>query len=45
MVSQSNPISVALPISPAMDRVKRVLFQPFDLGKWFMIGFGAWLGT
>lgn len=43
MTSQSNPISVALPISPAMDRVKRLLFQPFDLGKWFVIGFGAWL--
>jgi len=28
-----------------MDRVKRLLFQPFDLGKWFMIGFGAWLGA
>jgi molecular chaperone DnaJ len=23
--------------------VKRVLFQPFDLGKWFVIGFAAWL--
>jgi hypothetical protein len=43
MMSQGNSISVTLPISPAMDRVKRVLFQPFDLGKWFVIGFGAWL--
>jgi hypothetical protein len=43
MTSQSSPISVTLPISPAMDRVKRLLFQPFDLGKWFVIGFGAWL--
>jgi len=23
--------------------VKRVLFRPFDLSKWFVIGFGAWL--
>jgi len=23
--------------------LKRVLFQPFDLGKWFVIGFAAWL--
>lgn len=36
-------ISVAEPVSPALERVKRVLFQPFDLGKWFTIGFCAWL--
>jgi hypothetical protein len=36
-------ISVTTPISPALERVKRVLFQPFDLGKWFVIGFCAWL--
>lgn len=26
-----------------MTGVKRVLFQPFDAGKWFVIGFCAWL--
>jgi hypothetical protein len=31
------------PISPALERVKCVLFRPFDLGKWFVIGFCAWL--
>jgi hypothetical protein len=36
-------INVVEPISPALERVKRVLFQPFDLGKWFVIGFCAWL--
>jgi hypothetical protein len=36
-------ISVAEPVSPALERVKRVLFRPFDLGKWFIIGFCAWL--
>jgi len=30
-------------VSQAIDRVKRLLFQPFDLGKWFTIGFCAWL--
>jgi hypothetical protein len=42
----TNPpreISVAEPVSPALERVKRVLFRPFDLGKWFTIGFCAWL--
>ena len=38
-------VSVTDPISPAVDRVKRVLFQPFDLGKWFVIGFCAWLAS
>jgi hypothetical protein len=36
-------ISVTDPVSPAIDRVKQVLFHPFDLGKWFAIGFCAWL--
>ena len=36
-------ISVTTPISHAIDRVKQVLFNPFDLGKWFTIGFCAWL--
>jgi hypothetical protein len=26
-----------------MDRAKKVLFQPFDIGRWLVIGFGAWL--
>ena len=26
-----------------MERVKQMLFRPFDLGKWFVIGFCAWL--
>jgi len=41
--TQAQEISVTTPISQAFDRVKRVLFQPFDLGKWFVIGFAAWL--
>ena len=36
-------ISVIDPVGRALDRVKLVLFQPFDLGKWFVIGFCAWL--
>ncbi len=34
---------MAEPVSPALERVKLMLFQPFDLGKWFVIGFCAWL--
>ena len=36
-------VSVTAPLEPAMDWVKRMLFQPFDIGKWFTIGFCAWL--
>ncbi len=28
---------------PALDRTWRILFRPFDLRKWFVIGFGCWL--
>jgi hypothetical protein len=37
------PISVTDPISPALARTKQILFKPFDIGKWFTIGFCAWL--
>jgi hypothetical protein len=36
-------VSVIDPISPALERVRTVLFRPFDLGKWLTIGFCAWL--
>jgi hypothetical protein len=36
-------ISVTTPISQAIQQVRQVLFNPFDLGKWFIIGFCAWL--
>jgi hypothetical protein len=36
-------VSVIDPISLAIDRVKLMLFNPFDLSRWFVIGFCAWL--
>jgi hypothetical protein len=45
MTTQPANVSVTLPISPAIERVKLLLFRPFDLGKWFTIGFCAWLAT
>jgi hypothetical protein len=41
--SSRNEISVTEPVSLALERVKQMLFKPFDLGKWFTIGFCAWL--
>lgn len=38
-------ISVIDPITPAIDRTRLMLFQPFDLGRWFVIGFCAWLAN
>lgn len=43
--SPPTPIGVTEPIMPAYERVKQMLFKPFDLGKWFTIGFCAWLAT
>ena len=40
---QFTEISVVDPLSPAFERVKIILFRPFDLAKWFVIGFCAWL--
>ncbi len=38
-------VSVIDPISPAIDWVKTMLFRPFDLTRWFTIGFCAWLAS
>jgi hypothetical protein len=40
---QSSQVSVIDPLTPAFDRVKAMLFQPFDLSRWIVIGFAAWL--
>jgi len=43
MTNEPQYISVIDPINPAIERVKQMLFRPFDLGRWFNIGFCAWL--
>jgi len=43
MNAQQLNISVIDPIGPTFERVKTILFRPFDLRKWFVIGFCAWL--
>ncbi len=43
VTNSHREISVTGPVSPALERVKTMLFKPFDLGKWFTIGFCAWL--
>ncbi len=43
MASPPPQVSVTAPIQPAIDRARQLLFQPFDLARWFAIGFCAWL--
>ncbi len=44
MTPQRPPtISVIDPIGPTFEKVKMILFKPFELRKWFVIGFCAWL--
>ena len=46
MTDQSSPnVSVVQPVGLAIERVKQILFRPFDFGKWIAIGFCAWLAT
>jgi hypothetical protein len=43
MTLQPQILSVTLPVSQAIDHVKRVLLHPFEVQKLFTIGFCAWL--
>jgi hypothetical protein len=38
-------VSVIEPIGKAIDRVKEMLFKPFDFQKWLVIGLCAWLAN
>jgi hypothetical protein len=38
-------IEVFKPLDEAFQLMKKILFRPFDLKKWFVIGFAAWLSN
>src|SRR5260370_23819428 len=38
-------IEIFKPLDEAFELTKKILFQPFDLKKWFVIGFAAWLSN
>ena len=42
---QPGQISVVEPIGAAIEKTKKILFRPFNITKWFAIGFCAWLAT
>src|SRR5450755_2883106 len=42
-MTEGRRIEIFGPFSAAYDLTKRILFEPFDLGKWLTIGFAAFL--
>ena len=36
-------IEILAPFNQAIELTRLVLFRPFDIGKWFVIGFAAFL--
>lgn len=36
-------VSVVEPLTAAWERTRRLLFRPFDLARWLVLGFSAWL--
>lgn len=45
MNSTPGKIEVFAPFSAAIDLTKLILFQPFDIAKWLVIGFAAFLAN
>ena len=43
MNGNGSKIEIFKPFGEAFELMKKILFQPFDLKKWFVIGFAAWL--
>src|SRR3954470_5340850 len=41
MDAPSRKIEIFAPFSAALDLTKLILFQPFDIAKWLVIGFAA----
>jgi len=45
MNGTERKIEIFKPFGEAFELIKRILFQPFDIKKWFVIGFAAWLAN
>jgi hypothetical protein len=45
MNGTESKIEIFKPFGEAFELMKRMLFQPFDLKKWLVIGFAAWLAN
>lgn len=45
MNEAGRKIEIFKPFGEAFELTKKILFQPFDIGKWFVIGFAAFLAS
>jgi hypothetical protein len=45
MNESERKIEIFKPFGEAFELTKKILFQPFDIGKWFVIGFAAFLAN
>lgn len=45
MNADGSKIEIFKPFGEAFELMKKILFQPFDLKKWLVIGFAAWLAS
>ncbi|MFZ2657103.1 MAG: hypothetical protein WAX69_19370 [Victivallales bacterium] len=43
--SKDSTISCVSAVYSAWDRMEDILFRPFEIGKWFLLGFSAWLAN
>ena len=44
-MSDGSKIEIFKPFGEAFELMKKILFQPFDLKKWLVIGFAAWFAN
>lgn len=44
-MEEKRSIEIVAPTSRAWEGMKRILFRPFDISKWFVLGFSAWLAS
>jgi len=44
-MSDGSKIEIFKPFGEAFELMKKILFQPFDIKKWLVIGFAAWLAN
>jgi hypothetical protein len=45
MNGSESRIEIFRPFGEAFELMKKILFQPFDLKKWLIVGFAAWLAN
>jgi hypothetical protein len=45
MNGNGSKIEIFKPFSESFELMKKILFQPFNLSKWLVIGFAAWLAN